>query len=74
MSLKEFEDLYVLPYKDTEVEAMEPIDEDNESSMEVPLMMVPPLPLLKYHDGPLHFLSQPQATQDEYERRIIRYG
>ena len=74
MSLKDFEDLYVLPYKDTEARAMEPIDEDNESSMEVPLIMVPPLPLLKYHAGPLHFLSQPQATQDEYERRIIRHG
>ena len=73
MSLQKFEDLYVLPYKDTEVGAMEPINEDNESSMEVPLVMVPPLPLLKYHDGPLHFLSQPQATEGEYERRTIRH-
>lgn len=74
MSLVDFGDLYVLPYKDTEVGAMESIDEDNESSMEVPLVMVPPLPLLKYHDGPLHFLSQPQATQDEYEGRVMRQG
>lgn len=38
---------------------------------ELPIALVPTVPLLKYHDAPLHFMSQSGLSQQEYEQKIL---
>ena len=38
---------------------------------EFPFVLMPTVPAMKYHDEPLHFMSQPGLTQKEYEQTLF---
>ena len=44
------------------------ISEDEE---EVPLLLMPSFPTLKFHPKPLHFMSKPGISRMEYEQKIF---
>ena len=68
MSLLDFADLIVIKYRER---IMDIIHEEEPVTMEVPLALIPELPPIKYHDGPLQFLTKPQLTQKAYEKRVL---
>ena len=35
----------------------------------IPICYIPEIPKLKYHQAPMHFMSEPGMTQVEYERK-----
>ena len=70
MSLLTFSDLYAIKY--TEWIEMDSIpEEDPTMAVEITIGHLQPLPPIKYHDGPLQFLSKPQVEAKEYERRVL---
>ena len=68
MSLLTFSDLYAVKYTDSI--DMDSIPEEDSSGVEITVGMLHALPPVKYHDGPLQFLSKSQLTAKEYERRL----
>lgn len=46
----------------------------DEEGEEVPIVLMPNIPLLKFHDAPNYFMSEPGITQQEYQKRIIARG
>ncbi|KAL9101828.1 MAG: hypothetical protein Q9163_002953 [Psora crenata] len=68
MSLLNFADLIVIKCSER---SMDIIHEEEPVSMDVTLALIPEIPPIKYHDGPLQFLSKPQLTQKQYERRVL---
>ena len=51
---------------------MEPIPEEpSELTVEITTALIPEVPPLKCHDGPLKFISKPQILQKDYEMRIL---
>ena len=38
------------------------------------IALIPTVPLMKYHDGPLHFMSQSGLSQYEYEQKLLAQG
>ncbi|KAG8526669.1 uncharacterized protein KY384_008098 [Bacidia gigantensis] len=67
-----FSELIVVKF--CEQNDMDPIPEETDESLEVPVILVPDLPPLKYHDGPLRFLSNSLMSQREWERKLITIG
>ena len=35
------------------------------------IALIPTVPLMKYHDAPLHFMSQPGLSQYDYEQKLL---
>ena len=68
MSLLGFADLIVIKYSER---GMDAIHEEEPETMEVTMALMPDVPPIKYHDEPLQFLSKPQLTQKEYEKRLL---
>ncbi|KAL9127945.1 MAG: hypothetical protein Q9217_003281 [Psora testacea] len=71
MSLLEYADLIVIKYSER---SMDVIPEDQPVTVNVTLALMPEIPPIKYHDGPLQFLSKPQLSQKEYERGVLDRG
>lgn len=44
------------------------------STADIPFALIPILPLPKYHEELLQFLSRPGMRQEEYERKILARG
>ena len=38
------------------------------------IALMPTVPRMKYHDAPLHFMSQPGLNQYEYEQKMLDQG
>ena len=49
-------------------------EESGQDRLSVDVAMVPQLPPVKFHDGPLQFLSKASIGQREYERMIVALG
>lgn len=39
--------------------------------LDVPLVLIQEIPKMKYHEKPLHFMSEPGITQEQYEHMIL---
>ena len=42
-----------------------------EEEEDVPMVLIQEIPKLKYHEEPLHFMSEPGITQEQYEHMIL---
>ena len=68
--LTSFSDLYAVKY--SEWASMDAIPEEETSmGFEVTFALSQPLPPIKYHEGPLQFLSKPQVSPQDYEKRLL---
>ena len=38
---------------------------------DVPVVLIEEIPKMKYHASPLHFMSEPGVTQEQYEHMIL---
>ncbi|KAI4174982.1 MAG: hypothetical protein LQ343_002009 [Gyalolechia ehrenbergii] len=41
---------------------------------ELPIVLMPNIPRLKFHDDPFYFMSEPGITQQEYQKRVCARG
>lgn len=41
---------------------------------ELPFVLMPNIPRLKFHDDPFYFMSEPGITQQEYQKRVCARG
>ena len=41
---------------------------------EFPIALIPTVPRMKYHDAPLHFMSQAGISQQDYEQKVMVQG
>ncbi|KAL8933562.1 MAG: hypothetical protein Q9216_006307 [Gyalolechia sp. 2 TL-2023] len=41
---------------------------------ELPIVLMPNIPRLKFHDDPFYFMSEPGITQQEYQKRVCERG
>ncbi len=39
--------------------------------LEVPVLLIRDIPKMKYHEKPLHFMSEPGISQEDYEHMIF---
>lgn len=39
--------------------------------LEVPVLLIRDVPKMKYHEKPLHFMSEPGISQEDYEHMIF---
>jgi hypothetical protein len=42
--------------------------------LEVPILLIRDIPKMKYHEKPLHFMSEPGISQEDYEHMILSGG
>lgn len=42
--------------------------------LEVPVLLIQDIPKMKYHEKPLHFMSEPGISQEDYEHMILSGG
>lgn len=42
--------------------------------LEVPVLLIQDIPKMKYHEKPLHFMSEPGISQEDYEHMIFSGG
>jgi len=41
---------------------------------DVPILLIRDIPKMKYHEKPLHFMSEPGISQEDYEHMILSGG
>jgi len=42
--------------------------------LDVPILLIRDIPKMKYHEKPLHFMSEPGISQEDYEHMILSGG
>ena len=44
---------------------------DEVEEIDLPMVLIQDIPKMRYHEKPLHFMSEPGITQDQYEHMIL---
>ena len=44
---------------------------DEVEDIDIPMVLIQDIPKMKYHERPLHFMSEPGITQEQYEHMIL---
>lgn len=39
--------------------------------LDIPILLIQDIPKMKYHEKPLHFMSEPGISQEQYEHMIL---